>query len=333
MARQLRIQFPGAVYHITCRGNARQVIYSDNRDRTAFLTILKESQQIYGIIIYSYVLMTNHYHLLLETPKGNISDYMRHVNMRYTSYYSRRHKKVGHLFQGRFKGILVDRDAYLTMLSRYIHLNPVRIKSMKSMPYKEKVQYLQGYKWSSLSGYIDKREKQEFIDYSLVLEEYGGDNEGGREAYANMIAVDISGEMEVKERIVGQSIIGREEFIEKVLERYLKRDSDIRERPSLRELNGLKAREEIIRVIEEDLGKSLDEIRMIKGIERSILMELLYREGGLNNVEIGRLLGVDYSTVSQGRKRLRDRVRKDIKLKEVIGNLESKLSQIKMRPH
>jgi putative transposase len=193
MARQLRIQYPGAVYHITCRGNARQDIYKDNQDRKAFLKILTESQKIYNIIIYSYVLMCNHYHLLIETPKGNISDYMRHLNMRYTSHYNRRHKKVGHLFQGRFKGILVDKDTYLTMLSRYIHLNPVKIKSIKKMPYKKKIQYLRKYRWSSLPGYINKLKKQEFVEYDLVLEEYGGDNNEGRQAYGNIISIDISG--------------------------------------------------------------------------------------------------------------------------------------------
>ena len=89
MARKLRIQYPGAVYDITCRGNARQSIYKDNKDRKGFLEILKESQKIYSIKIYSYAMMSNHYHLLIETPKGNISDYMRHLNMRYTSHYNR----------------------------------------------------------------------------------------------------------------------------------------------------------------------------------------------------------------------------------------------------
>jgi putative transposase len=277
--------------------------------------------------------MSNHYHLLLETPKGNISDYMRHINMRYTSYYNRKHNKTGHLFQGRFKGILVDKDTYLTMLSRYIHLNPVKISNMKKMPYNEKIQYLWKYRWSSLPGYLDKRRKQEFIDYGLVLEEYGGDNDEGRQAYRNIINMDVSGEMNVKEKIVGQSIIGNEDFIEKVLAKYLKKEPDARERPSLRELNGLKAQEKIIRVIEEETGKGLDGIKGSKGIERNILMDLLYREGGLSNVEIGRLLEVDYSTVSQGRKRLRDRLKKDKDLKEAVNFIERKLSQIKMRPH
>ncbi len=327
MARPLRIQYPGAVYHITCRGNARQDIYKDKKDRKAFLEILTNSQKIYSITIYSYVLMNNHYHLLIETPKGNISDYMRHLNMRYTSHYNRRHKKPGHLFQGRFKGILVDKDTYLTMLSRYIHLNPVKIKSMKRMPYKEKIQYLHKYKWSSLPGYINKRKKQEFVDYDLVLEEYGGDNDEGRQAYGNMISIDVSYKMDVKDKIVGQSIIGKEDFVEKVLDKFLKMVSDKREQPSLRELQGMKAKEEILRAVTEETGKGLEEIKKKKGIERSVLMDLLYRTGGLRGTEIGNILGVDYSTVSQRRKKLRDRLKKDKKLKRLFDRIEIKLSR------
>ena len=326
MARPLRIQYPGAVYHITCRGNARQDIYKDNKDRKAFLEILTDSQKICDIKIYSYVLMSNHYHLLLETPKGNISDYMRHLNMRFTSHYNRRHKKVGHLFQGRFKAILVDKDTYLTMLSRYIHLNPVKIKGIKRKPYKEKLQYLRKYKWSSFPGYVNKRKKQEFIDYDFVLEEYGGDNDEGRQAYGDIISIDISGEMDVKEKIVGQSIIGREDFVEKILDRFLKMESDKREQPSLRELQGLKAKEEIILAVKEETGKGLEEIKKAKGIERSILMDLLYRTGGLRGPEIGNILGVDYSTVSQRRKKLRDRLKKDNKLKRLFSRIEVRLS-------
>lgn len=327
MARPLRIQYPGAVYHITCRGNARQIIYKDNKDRKAFLEILNESQKIYGIKIYSYVLMINHYHLLLETPKGNLSDYMRHLNMRYTSHYNRRYKKVGHVFQGRFKGILVDKDTYLTILSRYIHLNPVKIKSMNKLPYTEKIKYLEKYKWSSLPGYLKKRKKQEFIDYDLVLEEYGGDNENGRKAYGAMISIDVSGQMDLKDKIVGQSIIGREDFIESVLDRYLKKTPDVREQPSLRELHGLRAKEEIVGVVQEETGKGLEEIKKGKGFERIVLMDMLYRAGGLRGTEIGKMLDVDYSTVSQGRKRLRDRMKKDKKLKHIVGRIEGKLSR------
>ena len=183
MARPLRIQYPGAVYHVTCRGIERKSIYKDDKDRKTFLEILVTSGKIYNIKIYSYVLMSNHFHLLIETPFGNLGEFMRHFNITYTRNYNVRHKRAGNLYQGRYKSILVDKESYLSMLSRYIHLNPVKIKSMKGRAENEKKQYLRKYKWSGLPGYIDQRRVQDFIDYTFVLEEYGGDNKNGRAAY------------------------------------------------------------------------------------------------------------------------------------------------------
>ncbi len=123
MARPLRIQYPGAVYHVTCRGNERQDIFKDDADRKRFLQILIQSVNIYSVKLFSYVLMSNHFHLLIETPKGNLAEFMRKFNITYTGYYNRRHDRVGHLYQGRYKSILVDKNEYLSILSRYIHLN------------------------------------------------------------------------------------------------------------------------------------------------------------------------------------------------------------------
>ena len=113
MARALRIFYPNAVYHVTCRGNDRKNIFRDDRDRRLFLEKLKTSMEIYGVKVQAYVLMSNHFHLIVETPKANLSDFMRHFNIAYTGAYNRRHKRVGHLYQGRYKAILVDKDSYL----------------------------------------------------------------------------------------------------------------------------------------------------------------------------------------------------------------------------
>src|SRR3990172_6988665 len=129
MARPLRIQFPGAVYHITCRGNDRRDIFRDDKDRTTFLDILARSLTTYEVKLFSYVLMENHFHLLVETSRGNLAEFMRHFNISYTGYFNRRHRRIGHLYQGRFKSIVVDEDSYLLELSRYVHLNPIRIKA------------------------------------------------------------------------------------------------------------------------------------------------------------------------------------------------------------
>ena len=132
MSRPLRVEYPGAVYHITCRGNEKKAIFRDSLDRESFLEILIQSQKIYGVRLFAYVLMENHFHFLLETPLGNLGQFMRRFNITYTSYFNRAHKRVGHLYQGRYKSILVDGESYLSELSRYIHLNPVRIKGLKN---------------------------------------------------------------------------------------------------------------------------------------------------------------------------------------------------------
>jgi len=327
MARALRIQYPGAVYHVTCRGNERKEIFKDDFDKKNFLKILTDSRRIYNIKIHAYVLMTNHFHLLIETPMGNVSEFMRHFNISYTGNYNRRHKRSGHLYQGRYKSILVEKDTYLSMLSRYIHLNPVNIKGIKGKDEGEKIKYIKGYIWSSLPGYIDRNKKQEFIDYSFVLQEYGGDNDRGRTAYKNRILNELSIKQGIKENIVGQSILGRDEFIEWVKDTYLETDKDKRELPSLRSLHSYRAQDEIIRVFEKETGKNIKDVKKERGSHRQVIMDLLYRIGGVKGSEIGRIMGVDYSTVSQGRKRLSEKLQKDMKLQKLVSQMEDKLSR------
>lgn len=125
MARRLRIQYKGALYHVMARGNNREKTFFTPDDYTKFRSYLLKSQEKYGYLIHAYVLMPNHYHLLLETPLANLSRIMHFVNSSYTSYINYNHERYGHLFQGRYKSMLVEKDAYLLQLSRYIHLNPV----------------------------------------------------------------------------------------------------------------------------------------------------------------------------------------------------------------
>ena len=267
----------------------------------------------------------HHFHFLLETPLGNLGEFMRHFNITYTGYFNRRHKRVGHLYQGRYKSILVNKDEYLSILSRYIHLNPVRLKNMRKEPEIEKVEYLANYRWSSLPGYIKRGKREEFIDYEMVLGEYGGDNARGRKIYKNRIYSDIKEGIEIKDKVIGQSILGGEEFVEWIKEKFLKGRQD-RESPSLRELKRYRAKEVIMKAIEKVTGKSLEEIKSSKGRLRQIATDLLYRIGGLKGIEIGNLMGVDYSTVSQGRKRLRGKMQKDKSLREMVSKIERNLS-------
>lgn len=126
MARPLRLEFPGAIYHVTSRGNARNAIFLDDEDRVLFLACLGAVVTRFGWWCHAYCLMDNHYHLLIETPEGDLSRGMRQLNGVYTQRFNRRHGRAGHVFQGRFKAIVVDRDSYLLELCRYVVLNPIR---------------------------------------------------------------------------------------------------------------------------------------------------------------------------------------------------------------
>ena len=130
MARPLRIEYAGALYHLTSRGNARRPIFKDDKDRESFLNTLKRVNDRYHWLCHAYCLMNNHYHLVVETPEGNLSQGMRQLNGVYTQSYNRRHGRVGHLFQGRYKAIVVQRESYLLEVCRYVVLNPVRAKAV-----------------------------------------------------------------------------------------------------------------------------------------------------------------------------------------------------------
>jgi putative transposase len=321
MTRPLRIQYPGALYHVTCRGNERKDIYQDDTDRRRFLHMLRQSLHIYSVKLYSYVLMTNHFHLLLETPLGNLSEFMRHFNISYTSYYNRRHQRVGHLYQGRYQSILVEKDSYLSALSRYVHLNPVRIKTMEEAPGKKKIEHLLQYPWSSLPGYLKESKKQPFVDYAALLGEFGG----SRREYQASLLSEIGQGTEIKGRIIGQSILGGEAFVAWVREKFIGGAKN-RECPSAKEIHQYRSQRDILQAIQRETGRDIETIRTEKGELRQIGMDLLYRVGRLKGPEIGRIFGLDYASVSQERRRLREKLRKDPSLQSLLSRIEGRLS-------
>lgn len=132
MARPLRIEFAGALYHVTSRGDGLEDIYLDDSDRSNYIEVLKEVCTRFNWVVHAYCLMTNHYHILIETPESNLAKGMRHLNGVYTQRFNRKNKRVGHVFQGRYKAILVDKEAYLLELARYIVLNPVRARMVRA---------------------------------------------------------------------------------------------------------------------------------------------------------------------------------------------------------
>ena len=334
MARSLRIQFENAYYHLTCRGNARQGIFAGDRDRAAFLSILKQSQEIYQVEVLAYVLMENHFHLLVKTPLGNLQEFMRHFNISYTSYFNRRNKKMGHLYQGRYKSFLIDADNYLQEVSRYIHLNPIRVRAKSDLTLPEKEKYLRGYRWSSLGGYLEPRGRADFLKADEVLSEFGGNTRRGRKGYEHFVKEGIEKGVESPLGAgKGHGIVGEQDFVERVREMFERKGVRSREVPGLRKVvlavEPKRILEVISKVIRMDSGKLMG--RWVrkggrKG-ERGLVMEMLYRYGGMNQREIGELMEVDYSTVSVGRKRFREALEEDRRLGGIARRVEAILAE------
>ena len=159
MARPLRIEFPGAIYHVTSRGDRREPIFEDDEGRHNFLTVVGQAMERFDASVLAYCLMDNHYHLVIHTHRGNLSRLMQQLNGVYTQAYNRRHNMGGHLFQGRFKGILVDEDAYLLEVCRYVDLNPVRARV---------VRYPGNWRWSSYSAHTGNAISPAWLDTPAV---------------------------------------------------------------------------------------------------------------------------------------------------------------------
>jgi REP element-mobilizing transposase RayT len=320
MARPLRINYPGAFYHVTCRGNDRKNIFADDRDRSMFLDKLKTSVGIYEIRVHAYVLMSNHFHMIVETPKGNLSEFMRHFNISYTAAYNRRHKRVGHLYQGRFKSILVDADNYLLELSRYVHLNPVRLASYKGRDTREKIKDLERYRWSSLGGYLSSSGKQFWMTYGTVLDYVGR----SRRRYETFVREGIQrGYGTPWAEVKGQAVLGEEEFVERI-KAIVKKQGSRREQPSVRQLETMDAKT-VLKKVARYFKLSENQLtgkRTGHRDERGIALEWIYRHCGASQPRIGELVGLDYTAVSRERKRLRDRIESDNRLKKRLQEIE-----------
>jgi putative transposase len=263
--------------------------------------------------------MSNHFHLLLRTPKANLSEFMRHFNISYTSAYNRRHKRCGHLYQGRYQALLIDADNYLLAVSRYIHLNPIRTDKYVAHTPQEQWAKLQKYDDSSLAGYCSESKKEAFVNYRTILEYMGGDSRKSRQGYMNFMQQGICAGAE-SPLILGRGsgIIGEKDFIEWIKRKVLKDKGDKREQPALKRFRKSLKPQTVIDGFVEITGNQTEALlKRGRGVsERALLMEVLYRCCDITQSDIGRLVGgIDYSAVSQARKRFREKMENDEKLK------------------
>jgi REP element-mobilizing transposase RayT len=182
MPRPPRIDFADATYHVTSRGNGRADIFFSDDDRTRFLAQLAHHLRMTGVVLFAYALLDNHFHLLVRTPRANLSAFMQRLLTAYALYARYKHRRPGHVFQGRFKAKLVEDDVYLRAVTRYIHLNPVKIAACRRMTRRERLARLLSYRWSSFGGYCAAAKAEEFVNYD-VLKEYGADVSAARRQY------------------------------------------------------------------------------------------------------------------------------------------------------
>jgi REP element-mobilizing transposase RayT len=317
----LRIEFKGAFYHVTNRGNERGKIYFAKADYEKFKDYLRDGREKYGYRLHCYVLMPNHYHLLMETPNGNLSQVMHYINGSYTTHINRKRKRIGHLFQGRYRAVLIDRDSYLLELSRYVHLNPVRAKIV-SRP--------EDYPYSSYASYIS-REKDDCVSHELILGMISKDKRGSRKKYREFVEKGLEKKIEnPMMNVYGSAILGSRTFIRESLERLKDGILHRGEIAQRRELQAAHGSEEIIAAVCSHLKVSREDLLRRGGENRKIAIYLMKKQTGMTNKQIGDLFGgLSYSAVAKVYQRFSAEAKKNKQLRKLLKELRVHLSSVK----
>ena len=285
MARPLRIQFAGALYHVMSRGNERRPIVRDDIDRHKRLDWLRRTVEIYGWRLHAFALMTNHEHLFVETPEPNLSAGMQYLGGSYTGYFNWRHGRSGHLFQGRFKGHLVESEGYFRQVSRYIHLNPVRA-GMVTRP--------RDYPWSSYPGYARARRAVAWVSYDRVLTEFGRDLAGARRAYGRFVRAGVDDPPPSPfAKTVGGLLLGSGAFVTRV-RRMLHDRPDDAAVPQLRRLQPRPALRRIVEEVANHFGHDPDDWRCgrrVNDASRALAAYMARRDFGYSASQVAAALG------------------------------------------
>lgn len=277
MARPLRIEYDGAVYHVTSRGNERKAVFLDDTDRRIFLDILHKVNKRYNWLCHAYCLMTNHYHLLIETPDGNLSKGMRQINGVYTQGFNRRHKRSGHLFQGRYKSILIQKESHLLEVCRYVVLNPVRAKMTKAP---------EEWTWGSYRSTAGLDRPHPCLMTDWILGQFAQQRRTAKTKYQEFVQSG-TGKINIWEDVKGQSLLGEEGFAQELIN-YVKGYEDIKEISKERR-----------HVSRPGLGDIFIKDTKNKKHELNKKARDAVEKYGYNMREIAEHLGVHYSTISR----------------------------------
>jgi putative transposase len=277
MARPLRIEYDGAVYHVTSRGNARKPIYRDDTDRGTFLDVLHKVNEKFNWLCHAHCLMNNHYHLIIETPDGNLSKGMRQLNGVYTQLFNKLHHRVGHIFQGRYKAILIQKESHLLEVCRYVVLNPVRAKAV-TRP--------EQWQWSSYRGMAGFEKPHPSLTTDWVLGQFGASRTEAERRYREFVRNGV-GVGRIWKEVRGQSLLGEEGFAEELMG-YVKGQRDVREIPRSQRYADRPTLEKIFTA--EIVGKKKKRDKnIVDAVERY----------GYSQREIAEHLGMHYTTISR----------------------------------
>lgn len=272
MSRPLRLEFPDALYHITSRGDRREDIYEGDADREVFLIVFAEVISRFNWICYAYCLMDNHYHLLVRTPDGNLSKGMRQLNGVYTQTYNRRHNKTGHLFQGRYKAILVDEDAYLLELSRYIVLNPVKANIVKQAG---------DWHWSSYQSMTGSIPTPEWLSSDYLLLQFDEDRKSAIKRYKTFVLEGLKNGP-IWKQVSNQIYLGDSDFIEKVQKHLTDRQGDL----------------QIPKVQKRTKAKPIAYYEKVASNRNKAILEA-YSSGAYSYQELGDYFGLHFTTIGK----------------------------------
>ena len=287
MARPLRIDYPDTYYHVLSRGNEQRPIFKTDKDYEMFLSILEKTAGKFHLEIHAYVLMKNHYHLLVKTTQGNLSRAIQWLGVTYAGWYNRKHKRSGHLFQGRFKSFLVEDDSYFTAMCYYIHGNPVRVGAAKTP---------EEFRWSSARAYAQKDNESGWLRTEVMLAMAGGSR---RKFYREQEAYLNRSESPLKELRHGV-YLGSEEFGQRCAE--MARGEPVAEKPQKRLLLRHQSKEEMAREIFKHLGEKDIVGQLAAGKKhrpvRDMCIYIMSRAGAYTHKEIGEVFSVGYTAVT-----------------------------------
>ena len=322
MARPLRIEYPGAFYHVMNRGQSRRNIFMEDKGRQSFLDLLADIARLWKVEIHAYCLMDNHYHLLLSTPKGGLSRAMRHLDGIYTQKFNRVHHRDGPLFRGRYRAILIDAEEYFLSVVRYIHQNPLGAGVVSD---------IDGYRWSSHWGYLNKKQCPDWLDTRSVMSRFGGLKE-----YQRFMHEEIEEEIEEFYRGPHQKpVLGSQEFTVRVKDRLGDKARVEPEKPESRRVFGVDL-EAIVEATAREYGKGVEELKRRKrGGQNEARMVAIYlgrQLGGHKHEEIGKAVGLENtSSVSSAYLLMKERVAKEKRLERKVRRAEEALVKSKQR--